>query len=86
MPLSSRRNVTRLPRRLPPRPTFAPDAPAAAAASGDEARQRRDAERAQATAERESRYLIVELKRVAGVTATCVGMLILLAILQRMQT
>lgn len=37
------------------------------------------------TAERESRFLVSELKRVAGVTATCIGMLVVLAILQRMQ-
>ena len=70
---------------MPPRPTFAPDAPSVAARSGDEARLRRETERAMVAAERESRYLMSELKRVAGVTATCIGMLIALAILQRMQ-
>lgn len=56
------------------------------AASGDEARIKRDVERATVAAERESRFLISELKRVGGVTATCVGMLIVLAVLQRMQS
>jgi hypothetical protein len=55
-----------------------------ASAPGDDSRQRRETERAAAAALRESRYLIAELKRVVGVTATCVGMLVVLAILQRM--
>ncbi len=55
------------------------------AAATDEARLKRDAERALVAAERESRFLVSELKRVGGVTLTCVGMLIVLAILQRMQ-
>lgn len=85
MASTPRRREPRIPRRLPPRPTFAADAPAVAATSNEEARQRRETERAMQAAERESRYLMSELKRVGAVTATCVGMLVALAILQRVQ-
>jgi len=70
---------------LPPRPTFAAETVTAHPAPTDDARVRRDTERALASADRESRFLISELKRVVGVTATCIGMLVVLAILQRLQ-
>ncbi len=84
MPTAPRRDSTTR-RRLPPRPTFAPEAVVVAPTHTDEARARRDSERALAAADRESRFLISELKRVLGVTATCIGMLVVLAILQRLQ-
>ena len=83
MPTSPRRRDPSA-RRLPPRPTFATPAIEVTVAPGEDARQRREAERAAAAALRESRYMIAELKRVVGVTATCVGMLVVLAIVQRM--
>lgn len=85
MPTAPRRDSTTR-RRLPPRPTFDPEAAVLAAPTQtDEARARRDNERALAAADRESRFLVSELKRVASVTATCIGMLVVLAILQRLQ-
>ncbi len=84
MPASPRRDPAPR-RRLPPRPTFASDAQSASIAATEEARFRRDTERALAAADRESRFLVTELKRVAGVTATCVTMLVVLAVLQRLQ-
>ena len=70
---------------MPPRPTFAAEAAPTQPIQTDDARIRRETERALAAADRESRFLVSELKRVVGVTATCVGMLVVLAILQRMQ-
>jgi hypothetical protein len=83
MPATPRRDRT-IRRRLPPRPTFAASTVEATLAPGDDARHRRETDRAHAAAVRESRYLVAELKRVAGVTATCVGMLVVLAVIQRM--
>jgi hypothetical protein len=83
MPLTPRRRDPATRRRLPPRPTFAATPVEVTLAPGEDARHRRELDRAQVASVRESRYMIAELKRVAGVTATCVGMLVVLAILQR---
>lgn len=83
MPTTPRRRDPSARRRLPPRPSYAASRMDVAQPPGDETRQRREVERAAVAALRESRYLVAELKRVVGVTATCVGMLIVLAILQR---
>ena|SRR5688500_3212987 len=83
MPTTRRRRDPAARRRLPPRPAFATTVAEVSTTAGEDARQRREAERAAIAALRESRYLVAELKRVVGVTATCVAMIVVLAILQR---
>lgn len=84
MPTTPRRRDSGVRRRLPPRPTFAATPVEVTLAPGEDARQRREMERAHAASVRESRYMVAELKRVVGVTTTCVGMLVVLAVIQQM--
>lgn len=79
-----RRPTTRGPqgrRSLPPRPTY-DSAPGGATAAPPE--RRSQAVRPARLVEREAPYLIAELKRIAMVTATCVGLLALLVVVDRL--
>lgn len=73
-----RRRLTRV---APPRPTYG-GAPAPATASEHTSRQ---ALRPTAYVAREAVNVKMELRRVAGVTATCFGLLAILAIIDRVQ-
>lgn len=82
-----RRPTTRGPlgrRSLPPSPTYGRTA--GAAASTPVAGERRQTQsRPARIVEREAPYLIAELRRIGLVTATCVGMLAMLVIVDRLQ-
>jgi len=80
MPDSPRRRLTRRP---PPRPTFEAAAPVAGGAMG--VRQSHETQRVLAHTAREVPYLVAELKRVAGVTAVCFGLLAVLVIVDRLR-
>ena len=72
-------------RRLPPRPTYesaraASEPGVAAAAAPSSAAHARDV----AVAERETRFMIRELRRVAMVSGACFGLLALLTVLDRL--
>ncbi len=71
-------------RSLPPRPTYA-DAETIAAEAVAVTGAARGLSRPARLVEREAPYLIDELKRVALVTATCVGLLVLLTVVDRMR-
>lgn len=78
-----RRPSTRGPlarRSLPPRPTY-DRAPGAAATQTE---RRNAVSRPALLVEREAPYLLAELKRIALVTATCLGLLGLLVIVDRL--
>ncbi len=78
-----RRPTTRGPlgrRSLPPRPTYE-QAPVATAAAPD---RRAPVSRPARLVEREAPYLIAELKRIGMVTGTCVGLLMLLVVVDRL--
>ncbi|MEZ4552421.1 MAG: hypothetical protein AB7L91_10940 [Dehalococcoidia bacterium] len=82
-----RRPTTRGPlgrRSLPPSPTYAhaPGSPAPAPA-GSERRQSQS--RPARIVEREAPYLLAELRRIALVTGTCIGMLVMLVVVDRLQ-
>ena len=77
-----RRILTR--RSLPPRPTYA-DADVIAAEAVTASGGVRSLSRPARLVEREAPYLIDELKRVAIVTATCIGLLVMLTIVDRMR-
>ncbi|MEZ4503265.1 MAG: hypothetical protein R3C39_11620 [Dehalococcoidia bacterium] len=80
-----RRTTSR--RRLPPRPTYQGSAPAPASGGGDEgaSRGRHGAhDRAVAAAARESRYMLREMKRVALVSGSCLGLLAILTVVDRL--
>ncbi|MGE0229600.1 MAG: hypothetical protein AB7I38_07195 [Dehalococcoidia bacterium] len=81
-----RRPTTRGPlgrRSLPPSPTYAH---AAGAATAPTASERRPAQsRPARIVEREAPYLLAELRRIALVTGTCVGMLVMLVVVDRLQ-
>ena len=68
---------------MPPRPTYS-DSPAGAEATVVAA-PASGVSRPARLVEREAPYLIGELKRVAGVTATCIGLLVILTIVDRMR-
>ncbi len=79
-----RRPTTRGPmgrRSLPPRPTYEPASSNEAAVAGA---RRAQLSRPARLVEREAPYLIAELKRIAMVTGTCVGLLVLLVVVDRM--
>lgn len=75
---ASRRALTR--RSLPPRPGEERGVGAEHGLTGSSA-----ANRPTRLVEREAPYLMDELKRVAMVTATCVGLLIFLTVVDRMR-
>ncbi len=80
MPTTPRRRLTR--RVAPPRPTYAgapvDDAPATQ-------RQNAESRRGSESALRQVPYLSAELKRIAGVTSVCLGMLALLTVIDRLR-
>ncbi len=66
-------------RSLPPRPTYEP------AAAGAPTPDRRNAmSRPARLVEREAPYLMAELKRIAMVSGTCIGLLALLVVVDRL--
>lgn len=79
-----RRPTTRGPlgrRSLPPSPTYRGPASSATAAASTPSGERRQREsRPARIVEREAPYLLAELRRIGMVTATCVGMLVMLVI------
>jgi hypothetical protein len=80
-----RRTTSR--RRLPPRPTYqgSPAAAASPAVAEGASRGRQPAQdRAAAAAARESRYMMREMRRVALVSGSCLGLLALLTIVDRL--
>jgi hypothetical protein len=79
MPRNPRRQSQR--RRLPPRPTYS----GAPQVEQSDAHISRSDARPLRYVERESPLLAAELLRVAGVTATCFGLLALLTIIDRVQ-
>ena len=81
MPSTPRRHLTR--RVAPPRPTYE-------GASGVEAesptpRQNAETRRVTGNLLRQAPYLSAELKRIAGITSICLGMLVVLTIIDRMR-
>ena len=76
-----RRRLTR--RSLPPRPTYA-GAPGVEAATPPP-RQNAETRRVTENVLRQAPYLGAELKRIAGVTSICLGMLAALTIIDRMR-
>lgn len=81
-----RRPTTRGPlgrRSLPPSPTY-DHAPAAPASDAAATRRREAQSRPARLVEREAPYMLAELRRIAYVTATCIGMLVMLVIVDRM--
>lgn len=79
-----RRPTTRGPlgrRSLPPRPTY--DRTPVAAAEPGERRQAQS--RPARLVEREAPYMIAELRRIGLVTATCIGMLLMLVIVDHLR-
>ena len=80
MPTPNRRLTRRV---APPRPTYegAPGAEMAAPLS----RSVTDSRRASADVLRQAPYLMAELKRIAGVFSVCIGMLVLLAVVDRLR-
>ncbi len=81
MPQTPRRRLTRRP---PPRPTV----PGPLTPVGDavlSARQNAEARRVTENVARQAPYLVAELKRVAGVSAVCLGLLALLAVIDRVR-
>lgn len=81
MPRTPHRRLTRRP---PPRPTFE----GVVGPSGDavlSARQNAEARRVTANTARQAPYLMAELKRVAGVTGVCLGILAVLAVVDRVR-
>ncbi len=78
MPDSPRRRLTRRP---PPRPTFE-GAPGASIAVAP-VRQEHESQRVISHSAREVPYLVAELKRVAGVTSVCLGLLAVLVIVDK---
>ena len=81
MPDTPRRQLTR--RSLPPRPTY----PGASGVEAAPSTQRPNAEARRVTENvlRQAPYLAAELKRVAGVSAVCIGMLIALTVIDRLR-
>jgi hypothetical protein len=83
MPRNPRRRQSRTPRRLPPRPTYdrapAPDADATRPATRDSSPSL-----ARRASTRDGGYLASELRRVAGVSAACLGLLALLVVVDRL--
>lgn len=82
-----RRPTTRGPlgrRSLPPGPTYgrASSSATAAPAPGE---RRQTQSRPARIVEREAPYLLAELRRIALVTGTCVGMLLMLVVVDRLQ-
>lgn len=82
-----RRPTTRGPlgrRSLPPSPTYARQhgEPTEVPAAGQ---RRQTQSRPARIVEREAPYLIAELRRIGLVTATCIGMLAMLVIVDRLQ-
>ena len=73
----------RLTRRPPPRPTFAVGIEAGAATPTT--RQAAESQRVAAHVAREVPYLVAEMKRVAGVTAVCLGLLAALVVVDRLR-
>jgi hypothetical protein len=90
MPTNPRSRRTRIPRRLPPRPTYGTGAPVGPVAV-DEAGQPRSRgavarlERSSRQIERDTPIVMAELKRVAGVSSVCFGLLIVLAIIDHLR-
>lgn len=83
MPRSPRRRQSRARRRLPPRPTYdrasVPDVDPARPSTPDPSPPQ--ARRASA---RDEGYLASELRRVAGVSAACLGLLAVLVVVDRL--
>lgn len=79
MPRTPRRQNPR--RRLPPRPTYS----GATRVEEPSTRTSRQDARPLRYVERESPLLAAELMRVLGVTATCFGLLAVLAVIDRIQ-
>ena len=90
MPTNPRARRTRIPRRLPPRPivgTGATGAAGATAAPEDASQPRTRAQserylRSSRLIERETPYVMRELRRVGGVSMVTFGLLAILAVLQ----
>lgn len=79
MPRTPRRR--RVPRRLPPRPTYS----GAPQVEGAPVVHSAEEERPLKYVERESPYLTAELRRVLSVTAVTFGLLIALVVVDRLQ-
>ena len=81
MPPTPRRRLTR--RVAPPRPTYV----GAPGAEDEPVSHRVSAEtrRVNENVLRQAPYLAAELKRIAGVTSVCLGMLIALAVIDRLR-
>lgn len=82
MPRTPRRRLTR--HAALPRPTYE----VLPGQSGDavlSARQSAEGRRVAQSTARQAPYLLAELKRVAGVTAVCVGLLAMLAVIERVR-
>ncbi len=87
MPSNPRGRRTRVPRRLPPRPVVGTGASAASSPTEETAlpRTRAQAERylrSSRLIQRETPYVMRELRRVAGVSVVTFGLLAVLAVLQ----
>ena len=86
MPRTPRRRPTAR-RTLPPRPVIDhvhPASTAAVAASHGPGQQPGSRRVARGLSEREARLLIADMKRVAVVTATCLGLLVVLVVVDRL--
>lgn len=81
MPSTPRRRLTR--RVAPPRPTY--EGAQGAEAAPPTLRQNAETRRIAENLMRQAPYLSAELKRIAGVTGICLGMLAVLTIIDRMR-
>lgn len=82
-----RRPTTRGPlgrRSLPPSPTYG-RAGAAATATPAPGERRQTQSRPARIVEREAPYLLAELRRIALVSGTCIGMLVMLVVVDRLK-
>ncbi len=85
MPRRPRGRRSRSRRTLPPRPPSVGLPPAVAAASGQpRARRGAASERPARLVERDAPFLIAELRRIALVSAACLGLLLMLVAVDRL--
>ncbi len=89
MPSNPRSRRTRIPRRLPPRPVVGTGAPAEPAVGAvPQPRTRAQSERMLRSSrliERETPYVMRELRRVGGVSIVTFGLLFILAIIEHVR-